>query len=81
HILHYHTRSGEYVFRGTMQSAEAELTPYHFARCNHWYLVNLAHVSEVNRDVVTVAGSKLEISRRNKASFLEAVTSYVGGNT
>ncbi|MCD8384695.1 MAG: LytTR family DNA-binding domain-containing protein [Clostridiales bacterium] len=81
HMLHYHTRSGEYVFRGTMQSAEAELTPYHFARCNHWYLVNLAHVSEVNRDVVTVAGSKLEISRRNKAAFMAAVTSYVGGNT
>lgn len=81
HMLHYHTREGEYILRGTMQSAEQELERYSFVKCNHWYLVNLAHVSEVNKDVVTVAGSKLEISRRNRSAFLAAVTNYVGGNT
>ncbi|MGM9537203.1 MAG: LytR/AlgR family response regulator transcription factor [Candidatus Onthomonas sp.] len=81
HMLHYHTREGEYVLRGTMQAAEQELEPYRFAKCNHWYLVNLAHVTEVNKDMVTVAGSQLEISRRNRAAFLNAVTNYVGGNT
>ena len=81
HMLHYHTREGEYVLRGTMQAAEQALEPYRFAKCNHWYLVNLAHVSEVNKDIVTVAGNQLEISRRNRAAFLSAVTNYVGGNT
>ena len=46
-MLHYHTELGEFVLRGTMQSAEKELSRYHFVRCNHWYLVNLSHVAEV----------------------------------
>lgn len=34
-ILHFHTTSGEYTQRGTMQSAEALLRDYHFYKCNH----------------------------------------------
>lgn len=81
HMLHYYTAFGEYVLRGTMSAAEKELAPHHFAKCNHWYLVNLAHVTEINKDTVTVADHQLEISRRNRSSFLSAVTNYVGGNT
>lgn len=79
-MLHYHTELGEFVLRGTMQSAEKELSRYHFVRCNHWYLVNLSHVAEVRRDMVVVAGTELEISRRNRTAFLTALTEYVGGN-
>ena len=78
-MLHYHTELGEFVLRGTMQSAEKELSRYHFVRCNHWYLVNLSHVAEVRRDMVVVAGAELEISRRNRTAFLTALTEYVGG--
>ena len=78
--LHYHTSQGEYVLRGTMQQAEQQLGGYHFVRCNHWYLVNLRHVTEVRRDTVVVAGQELEISRRNHTAFLTALTNYVGGN-
>lgn len=81
HMLHYYTREGEFSLRGTLAAVEKELGSYHFARCSNWYLVNLAHVSEVNKDVVTVAGSQLSISRRQRATFLSAVTNYVGGNT
>ena len=81
HMLHYFTASGEYVLRGTMAGAEKELTGHHFAKCNHCYLVNLAHVSEINKDTVTVAGHELAISRRNRNTFLTAVTNYLGGNT
>ena len=80
-MLHYHTELGEFVLRGTMQSAEKELSRYHFVRCNHWYLVNLSHVAEVRRDMVVVAGTELEISRRNRTAFLTALTEYVGGNS
>ena len=80
-MLHYHTELGEFVLRGTMQNAEKELAQYHFVRCNHWYLVNLKHVSEMKKDIVVVAGNELEISRRNKTSFLASLTDYVGGNT
>lgn len=79
-MLHYHTRDGENVLRGTLQSAEAMLADYPFAKCNHWYIVNLMHVSEVKKNIVVVGGHELEISRRNKNAFLQALTEYIGGN-
>lgn len=79
HNLHYHTRKGEIVVRGTMQRAEQELEAHQFAKCNHWYLVNLIHVTEVGKTTVTVAGQKLEMSRRSRAAFLAAVANCLGG--
>lgn len=79
-MLHYHTELGEFVLRGTMQGAEKELSGYHFVRCNHWYLVNLQHVAELRRETVLVGDAELEISRRNRKSFLTALTAYVGGS-
>lgn len=78
-MLHYHTDEGEFVVRGTMQSVEQMLEPYPFIKCNHWYIVNLMHVSEVKKNVVVVGGYELEISRRNRTAFLKALTEYVGG--
>lgn len=78
-MLYYHTDEGEYVVRGTMQSVEKMLAPYPFVKCNHWYMVNLMHVSEVRKNTAVVGGSELEISRRNRTSFLKALTDYVGG--
>lgn len=77
--LHYHTDQGLYTLRGSMKEAEAQLAGRHFVRCNYWYLVNLFHVTEVKKDVAVVAGHELEISRRNRAAFLSALTNYVGG--
>ena len=79
HNLHYHTREGEIVVRGTMQRAEQELGECQFAKCNHWYLVNLLHVTEVGKTTVTVAGQRLEMSRRSRAAFLAAAAHYLGG--
>lgn len=78
-MLHYHTDEGEYIVRGTMQSVEQMLAPYPFVKCNHWYMVNLMHVSEVRKNVAVVGGNELEISRRNRTAFLKALTEYVGG--
>lgn len=78
-MLHYYTTDGEYVVRGTMKSAEEELKDYNFVKCNHWYLVNLKYVTGIRQNIVTVAGAELEISRRNKSAFIQAVTDYVGG--
>lgn len=78
-MLHYHTDEGIFSLRGTMQSAEKELGPHHFVRCNHWYLVNLRHVTEMRKDTVVVAGDELEVSRRSKTAFLTALTNYMGG--
>ena len=79
-MLHYHTDEGEIIVRGTLQSAEELLKPYPFEKCNHWYIVNLMHVKEVNKNLVKVGPFEIEISRRNKAAFLKALTEYMGGN-
>lgn len=81
HILYYHTVNGEYTVRGTMQEAERTLSPYSFVRSNHWYLVNLAHVSEIDKNIVVVGEYHLEISRRNRTEFMKAVANYMGGNS
>ena len=78
-MLHYYTDEGEYVMRGTMASVEQMLSPYPFVKCNHWYIVNLMHVSEVRKNTAVVGGYELEISRRNRTAFLKALTEYVGG--
>lgn len=78
-MLHYHTASEVISVRASMQSAEKQLAPYHFVRCNQCYLVNLRHIRSVQDDFVTVGGDRLEISRRQRAAFMAAVASYVGG--
>lgn len=79
-MLHYYTDEGEIVVRGTLQSAEEMLKSYAFAKCNHWYIVNLEHVKEVVKNIVVVGPYEVEISRRNKSTFLKALTEYMGGN-
>ncbi len=79
-MLHYHTDEGDYVVRGTLQGAETMLAEHSFTKCNHWYLVNLAHVTEVRGQIAMVGGFEVEISRRNKTAFLKALTNYMGGN-
>ncbi len=78
-FLIYHTPEGDFSQRGTLQSAEEMFRDYHFVKCNHWYLVNLKYVTQIQDSIVTVAGSELEISRRNRAHFLKEVTDYIGG--
>lgn len=78
-FLVYHTAEGDFSQRGTLQSAEEMFQNYHFVKCNHWYLVNLKYVTEIEENIAHVAGSRLEISRRNRAHFLKEVTEYIGG--
>lgn len=78
-MLHYHTADGEFTVRSSLQNAESQLAPYHFARCNQCYLVNLKHVKAVENDFVLVDEARLEISRRQRAAFLTALASYIGG--
>lgn len=79
--LHYHTDEGEFVMRGSLQSAESSLPSHIFAKCNHWYLVNLMHVTEVRKNTAMVGPFELEISRRNRTGFLNALAEYMGGTT
>ena len=79
HVGHEHQHGvpvhGPYLFR----RAEKQLAQYHFSRCNQCYLVNLQYVKAVENDFVHVNTDRLEISRRQRAAFLTAVASYIGG--
>lgn len=79
--LHYHTDEGDFVVRGSLQSAEKELPAEVFAKGNHWYLANLMHVTAVYKNTAVVGPYELEISRRNKAGFLKALAEHMGGNS
>lgn len=78
--LYYHTTEGVYELKGTMQSVEPMLAEHSFVKCNHWYMVNLLHVKEVKQNIVIVGNDELEISRRNKKVFMQALTEYLGGS-
>ena len=78
-MLHYHTSTGVWSVRSSLQNAEKQLAPYHFAKCNQCYLVNLRYVRAVQNDMVQVGEDRLEISRRQRAAFLASVAAYVGG--
>lgn len=79
-ILRYHTMDGDYEVKGTMQSVEKKLETDTFAKCNHWYMVNLRHVKEVKKNIVVVGNYELEISRRNKTAFMKSLTEYLRGH-
>lgn len=79
-MLYYHTTAEVLPVRASMQSAEKQLAPYHFARCNQCYLVNLRHVKAVQDDFVLVGDDRLEISRRQRSAFMAALAGYVGGS-
>lgn len=80
-MLHYHTEEGEFVVRSSLQAAEQSLPSKVFAKCNHWYLVNLMHVTAVRKNTAYVGEHELEISRRNKTAFLKALADYMGGGS
>ena len=63
-----------------MAEAEAAFKDYNFARCSTSFLVNLARVTRIRRDSVSVGGAELPLSRTKKQSFLDALTLFTGGN-
>jgi len=73
--------SGDFHVRETMKNMESTLADYHFFRCNSCYLINLAYVSQVKRNIVVIASQELTISRPRHKAFLEALTKYVGGKS
>ena len=62
-----------------MKEIEDRLEGLSFKRCNNCYLVNLKHVSSVDRDEIRVGGDRLKISRPRRKEFLQSLANYVGG--
>ncbi len=79
HYCVFHTAQGDFRMRLAIKDAESEFADKRFVRCNNAYLVNLAHVTRVRQDTVSVGGYELVISRTKKKIFLDAFTVYLGG--
>lgn len=81
HRLYYHTATGVHLALGshTLKEAEAELNDPIFCKCSSCYLVNLSHVTSLEKDLVHVGKDTLKISRQRKKSFTDALLQYYQG--
>lgn len=79
HAVHIYTEDGDWRVRESMKNMETKLAEYGFYRCNSCYLVNLAHVEQVDGSEVVVAGHPLSISRPRYKAFMSTLTRYIGG--
>lgn len=79
HAVRLYYTKGSFHVNDTMKSMEAQLKNAPFCRCNNCYLVNLAHVEQVKKNYVIVAGHELPFSRLRYKPFMDALTDYMGG--
>lgn len=78
HAVRLHHTKGSFHINDSLKSIEEKLKNAPFQRCNNCYLVNLAHVEQVKKDYVIVAGHELAFSRLRYKPFMEALTNYMG---
>ena len=78
HRLYCHTKEGRFLLTaGSLSGMEEKLEGEHFCKCNSCYLVNLQHVTAVEKDFAVVKDVKLAISRAKKKGFIKALTDSV----
>lgn len=60
---------------------ESQLTPSHFFRIHHSYLINLKRIREFQRNdggyVIMENGKQLEVSQRKRKDFVQAISRFV----
>lgn len=70
-----------YTLSNNLKSIEGQLNPKNFFRCHHSHLINLGKVKEVVTDmgtyVVMEDNSEVDISKRRKHDFFEAMQQYI----
>lgn len=70
----FHTVDGEEfinIRRESLSSLEKKIGNDGFARCNSGFILNLKKCSEIKKNVVSIGGVTLEISRTYRQSFME----------
>ena len=80
HQLVYNTLDGNFVTKGAIRDAEVQLSAGSFFRCNRCYLVNLRYVETYQGCDIRVNGDTIQISRRRRKSFLDALNAYMNGD-
>lgn len=81
HDTYIHTKGEVLRQQVSLKEMENKLSGQPFARCNHCYLVNLAHVTSVDNGNVVIGKAALQISRPKRKAFMDALTAYLNGGT
>lgn len=77
HYLTYHTIDDALTQRETLKEAVEKLDSTRFSSCNKCYLINLRFVEKIDDLFVYLAGgTKIQVSRLKKKSFIQALTNY-----
>ena len=74
----YHTQNQDIHARGRLKELEEKLAPSGFVRCSNYCLVNLRHVTALEKEMVSVGGAKVEVSQRRRKDLLRAMGLYMG---
>ena len=80
HLLIYNTLDGRFETKGAIRDAEAQLSERPFFRCNRCYIVNLKYVETYQGSDIKVNGDIIQVSRRQRKSFLDAMNLYMNGD-
>ncbi len=78
--IRVHCSQGVLETGGSLQHFEELLARAPFFRCHQAFLVNMAHVSSVEKYDVTVNGTRIPVSRQKKRPFIQAFAAYLGGS-
>jgi len=82
HFIHIHTTTKTITIKDTMKNMETKLIlenpKNNFSRSNNCYIVNLAHVMSVDKDIISIGNHDLKISRPRKKQFMESLVNYMG---
>ena len=77
--IYVHTADRVYITNGALSKLEQTLEGQPFGRCSHSHMVNLRHVTSVQRDTVLLEGEAVPLSRSRQKSFMQALSDYMGG--
>lgn len=79
HFVRFFTTKGVLSKRTSMKEVSQTLLDKRFASCGKSYLINMDHITKMDRNMVVVGQREIPISRLKKKEFLNAVTLFLGG--
>lgn len=80
HYQYIYTQRETYKVLIPLFKLEEKLDPRAFMRCSNGCLVHLKHVQKLEKNIVTVGGDCLPVSRGKMKDFMTGLTSYLTTN-
>lgn len=78
HYLNFYLLNNTLTILDSMKKIEEQLAEDDFYRCNNGYIVNLKHVTGIEKNIVHLGKFNVQVSRPRKKDFLSALTNYIG---